>query len=100
MNEVVTIIFIFLALIGFMAGFAWLSHRTKTSGGSYFLLYSGTTAAFQNRDKKIAVEQVVERNSGKKMEEQGNFGPSPDSEMSGIHPFGKDFTAGREKNEI
>ncbi len=39
------------------------------------MIQTGATDAFYNRDKKQAIEQVVERNAGKKMEAQGNFEP-------------------------
>lgn len=75
MNAVVTLIFVFVSIAILMAGFAWLSRRLKQGGGSLFMIQTGATDAFYNRDKKQAIEQVVERNAGKKMEAQGNFEP-------------------------
>jgi len=55
--------------------FVRISRRLRKKGGSMATVMLGATDAFYHRDKKKAIEVIVERNAGKKMEEQSSSDP-------------------------
>jgi len=54
--------------------FARLRRKGRGSGAAMFMITHGATDAFYDHDKKKAIEMIVERNAGKKMEEQSSSG--------------------------
>ena len=57
--------------------FVFLLKRSKGGSSKTFLSVSaGATYNLLSEDQKKAAETIVERNSGKKMEEQGTSNPS------------------------
>ncbi len=49
-------------------------HRRRGSGAAMFMISQGAMDAFLDHDKKKATEIIVEKNAGKKMEEQSSSG--------------------------
>ena len=72
MNELFSLILVGILLIIFIAGFIYVSRLYKRKGGTQTLVTFCATDEFYNKDQKHAVEQIVELNAGKKMEEQSN----------------------------
>ncbi|GBE26113.1 hypothetical protein BMS3Bbin03_00024 [bacterium BMS3Bbin03] len=70
-----TIIFAFAILIGIIGIFIRISMRVRKGGGSMLVVCSGATDAFYSKDKKKAIEMIVEKNAGKKMEEESSSEP-------------------------
>ncbi len=52
--------------------FMRLALRIRKNGGSMTTIVHGSLDSFYNKDKKKAVEMVVEKQSGKKLEEQSS----------------------------
>jgi len=63
----------FLAFIVFL--FVRLALKIRKSGGSMMTTVHGTLDAFYDKDKKKAVEMVVETHAHKKLEEQSSSDP-------------------------
>ena len=55
--------------------FIRLSMRIRRGGGSMMTIMSGATDSFLDKEKKKAVEMIVEQNAGKKMDEQQSGEP-------------------------
>jgi hypothetical protein len=68
-------IFILIILFSFLGFFFWAMNKIRNGGGSMFSVVSGATDAFLDKEKKHAVEMIVEKNAGKKMDEQSNEDP-------------------------
>ncbi|MFQ6092435.1 MAG: hypothetical protein ACE5OR_07100 [bacterium] len=62
--------------------FVRISRRLGKSGGSMATVTLGATGAFYHSDKKKTVEVIVERNAGKKMEEQSSSEPERETGIS------------------
>ncbi len=63
-------IFAFTLLIVFIFAFARIALRIRKSGGTMTTTVHGALDSFYNKDKKKAVEMVVEQQADKKLEEQ------------------------------
>ena len=61
--------FVLLTLV-----FIRMRRRRGGSSAAMFMITQGATDAFLDHDKKQAIEIIVERNAGKKMEEQSAEG--------------------------
>ena len=68
LNFIITMIF--FAFIVFL--FVKLALKIRRSGGTMTTTVHGTLDAFYNKDKKKAVEMVVEKHAHKKLEEQSS----------------------------
>lgn len=52
-----------------------ISRRVRKGGGSMASVAFGATYEFYNKEKKKAIEMIVERNAHKKMDEQSSQDP-------------------------
>lgn len=71
-----TLISVFVLIIGFMVFVVLLSIKLRKRGGSLFFVYTGATDEFNTKEKSKAMEMIVESNAGKKMEEQSSSEPA------------------------
>jgi len=71
-------IVIMMSLVLIIYMFVRLRRKGQASGASMFMITQGATDAFLDHDKKQATEVIVERNAGKKMEEQSVSGDNND----------------------
>ncbi len=75
-NELLSLLLMLFLLIFCIYFFIRIALKVRKGGGSIpFLISSGATDAFYDRDKKFAIKEVVERNAHKKMEEQSSSDP-------------------------
>jgi len=68
LNFILTMAFFIIVVLLFMR----LALRIRKNGGSMTTIVHGSLDSFYNKDKKKAVEMVVEKQSGKKLEEQSS----------------------------
>ena len=73
--EIIEFVFPFALLILFVLFFAWAATRLRRTGGTMTTTMHGALDSFYNKEKKDAVEMVVEKQAGKKMEEQSSSEP-------------------------
>jgi hypothetical protein len=73
--DAISLILPVVLIIGMLVLFVRISIKIRRGGGSMLTICSGATDEFLNRDCKKAVEQIVEMNAGKKMEEQSSSDP-------------------------
>jgi hypothetical protein len=83
MNDLFEIIFALTLLIAVIFVFFWLALRFKRSGRSPATIMYGALYETYDKDKRAAIEHVIEQNV-KKMEEQENEKPlePPDNRSS------------------
>ena len=74
MNQLLLLGLIFLFLCVVVGILIRISMRIRRGGGGAAPALLGSTYALHNRDRQKAIEMVVERNAGKKMEEQESSG--------------------------
>ena len=75
-SDIISIILVGILIILFIWIFIRISRRIRKGGGSLpFLIMTGATDAFLDRDKKEAVKMIVEQNAHKKMEDQSSADP-------------------------
>jgi hypothetical protein len=72
--------FIWLFVILFITGlvfflFTRLRRIIRGSSSGMFMVASGATDAFYDKDKEKAIEMIVEKNADKKMDEQSSGDP-------------------------
>jgi hypothetical protein len=72
-NDTFTLIFAFLLLLLAILVFVKISMRVRKSGGSLMTTMHGATYEFLNKDKREAIEQIVEIKANKKMDDE-DFG--------------------------
>jgi len=68
LNFILTMAFFIIVVLLFIR----LALRIRKNGGSMTTTVHGSLDAFYNKDKKKAVEMVIEKRSGKKLEEQSS----------------------------
>ena len=73
-NDIFSIFLVVSLLSLFAVMFVKISRKLRKGGGSMSIVILGATDEFYNKDKKNAVEVIVEQNAGKKMEEQSSSG--------------------------
>jgi len=69
---VVEILIPFIILFGFIILLFLLKRRMRGSGAGLFMVISGATDAFYDKDRKKSIEMIVEKNAHKKMDEQSS----------------------------
>jgi hypothetical protein len=69
-HDTYSIIFVFLLLLVIIYFLIRFAIKIRKHGGSPTTLMYGATDEFYNKDKKKAIEYVVELKANKKMEEQ------------------------------
>jgi hypothetical protein len=67
------IISLFMGLVFLL--FIRLRRIIRGSSSGMFMVASGATDAFYDRDKEKAIEMIVEKNANKKMDEQSSGDP-------------------------
>ncbi len=77
MMDIIYIALVFGSLILMVYLLLKLFRRSRGSGAGMFMISQGAMDAFLDPDKKKATEVIVERNAGKKMEEQSAEGKKP-----------------------
>lgn len=73
--DILEFILPFLLIILFAILFVWAAMRLRRTGGTMTTTMHGAVDAFYNNEKKEAVEMVVEKQAGKKMDEQASGEP-------------------------
>ena len=68
-----------IILIVVLLGFIKIALKIRKSGGAMTTTVHGALDSFYNKDKKIAVETVVEQQANKKLEEQSSSDDSSDT---------------------
>ncbi|UCE18546.1 MAG: hypothetical protein JSV84_17115 [Gemmatimonadota bacterium] len=76
MSNNISSIFIIIALLcGSFVLFIFIFRRLRKRGGSMATIALGATYELHGEDKKRAIEAIVERNAGDKLEEQSSSDP-------------------------
>ncbi len=68
-SEILNILFVIIILAAVIFAFIRIAVKIRRGGGNFTTLMYGATDEFYNKDKKKAIEQVVEQKAGKKMTE-------------------------------
>jgi hypothetical protein len=68
-NATFNILFVIIILAAVIFVFIRIAVKIRRGGGSFTTLMYGATDEFYNKDKKKAIEQVIEQKAGKKMTE-------------------------------
>lgn len=79
--ETFTYIFVLVLLIAIMGLLVVIYRKVRKGGGNMFFVSSGAMDEFYTKDKKRAVEMIVEINADKKMEEQCSSDPKKKDEQ-------------------
>jgi hypothetical protein len=75
-DSLLSLALVIFLLIAFIYIFIRISIKIRKGGGSIpFLISTGATDAFYNKEKKNAIKMVVEKNAHKKMDEQASSDP-------------------------
>ncbi|MEW6195381.1 MAG: hypothetical protein AB1521_09510 [Bacteroidota bacterium] len=74
-SDLFSLIFITALLILIVVLFIRIAIRIRKHGGSLTTLMFGSTYEFYNKDKRKAIEQLVETKANKKMEEESTDKP-------------------------
>lgn len=72
-SDTLVLIFAFILLVLAIIVFIRISMKVRKSGGSLMTTMHGATYEFLNKDKREAIEQIVEVKANKKMEDE-DFG--------------------------
>jgi hypothetical protein len=75
-DSIWSIVVLVAILIAVFALLLWISLRVRKKGGSLTTIAMGATDEFLSRDQSRAVEEIVEQNAGKKLEQQGTNRPA------------------------
>lgn len=74
-NDIWSIGILLAVLAALFAFLTYVIRRVRKGGGSMTTIAMGATDEFLNKDQSKAVEVIVERNAGKKLEEQESGSP-------------------------
>lgn len=74
-NDLLNISFVVLLILLVLFIFIKIAIRLKKYGGSMTTTMFASTYEFLNKDKREAVEEIVEMNANKKLEEQSSNKP-------------------------
>ncbi len=69
-NEVLSIFFVLILILLIIFVFIRIAIRVRKYGGSLTTTMFASTYEFLNKDKREAVEEIVEMNANKKMKEE------------------------------
>lgn len=69
-DDLISLILVIFFLILIIFAFIKVSRKLKKGGGSLTTFMLGATDAFYNKDKKKAVDEIVEQKADKKLVEQ------------------------------
>lgn len=81
-NLVLNFALIIVLLVGVIFTFVHISRKLRKGGGSLTTSMFGATDAFYHREKKNAIEVIIERKAGKKMKEQESEEPGPEENQN------------------
>ena len=74
-SETLSLLVVAIVLIVVILVFIRISLYVRKHGGSLTTIMFASTYEFYNKDKRAAIEQIVEVNANKKMEEQSSDKP-------------------------
>jgi hypothetical protein len=75
LNDILTIVLVFGGIALVIGIFVKISLRIRRGGGGLTTVVLGATDEFYHKDRKKAVEMIVDQNAGKKMEDQASSDP-------------------------
>jgi hypothetical protein len=75
MSDIFSIFLTLAILLLFIGIFVKVSRGLRKGGGSMTTIMYGATDAFYHKDKKKAIEVIVEQKAGKRLEEQSSEDP-------------------------
>jgi len=79
LNDILTIVLVFSGIALVIGIFVKISLRIWRGGGGLTTVVLGATDEFYHKDKKKAVEMIVDQNAGKKMEDQASSDPDKEN---------------------
>ncbi len=81
-SETLSLVLVPVLIILLITIFIRVAIRLRKNGGSLVTTLFGSTYEFYNKDKKKAIEMIVEYKANKKMEEQANDKPTGEKTIS------------------